>query len=103
LVTSFACTTLRAALREYETALSDMKDTGITKELQTIQSTHDIIGFPIHLPHTDPAEFISRIKVTRLYEYDAPTAEFAVAAFVHPFPNRIYSTWVFVASLTRSR
>jgi hypothetical protein len=99
----FACAALRSVLREYENAATDLTASGITKELLTIQSTHDMVGFPVHLPHTDSAEFIERIKVTHMHEYDAPDAEFALAAYVHAFPNRVYSTWIYIATLTRSR
>jgi coiled-coil and C2 domain-containing protein 2A len=98
-----ASTTLRAVLQAYEAAATALRSSGITKELQALKDTHELIGFPVHLAQPDPAKVADTVKLTRLHELDAPATEFALAAYVHAFPNNIVSAWVYVAALTRAK
>ncbi len=92
---------LQAVLHEYEAATTELRQSGITNELQILKDTHSLIGFPVNHPHTDAEVFTETIKLTRLHELDSPTTEFALAAYVHPFPNGVFCAWVYIAAMSR--
>uniref|UniRef100_A0A5F9DBI5 Coiled-coil and C2 domain containing 2B n=1 Tax=Oryctolagus cuniculus TaxID=9986 RepID=A0A5F9DBI5_RABIT len=64
---------------------------------QSIQIT----GFPIQMPYTDVQSVIDAVYQTGIHSSEFPQTEFALAVYIHPFPNNILSVWVYLASLSR--
>ncbi|XP_024898116.1 protein CC2D2B isoform X3 [Pteropus alecto] len=69
------------------------------RHAQSIQ----VAGFPIQMPYTDIQSVIDAIYQTGIHSSECPQTEFALAVYVHPYPNNILSVWVYLASLTRQQ
>ena len=96
------CTSvLRGVLQDFETATTELRTSTVTTELQKIQDVYDLVGFPISQPYTRPEKLFEAIRPTRLHEVDWPGVEFALAVYVHAFPNNVFSVWAYVAALSR--
>uniref|UniRef100_A0A4X1UF39 Coiled-coil and C2 domain containing 2B n=2 Tax=Sus scrofa TaxID=9823 RepID=A0A4X1UF39_PIG len=64
---------------------------------QSIQVT----GFPIQMPYTDVQSVIDTVYQTGIHSSEFPQTEFALAVYIHPYPNNILSVWVYLASLAQ--
>uniref|UniRef100_A0A2K6A2U9 Coiled-coil and C2 domain containing 2B n=1 Tax=Mandrillus leucophaeus TaxID=9568 RepID=A0A2K6A2U9_MANLE len=64
-------------------------------KVQSIQVT----GFPIQMPYTDVRSIIDAVYQTGIHSAEFPQTEFALAVYIHPYPNNILSVWVYLASL----
>ncbi|XP_042545554.1 protein CC2D2B isoform X2 [Dipodomys spectabilis] len=64
---------------------------------QSVQVT----GFPIQMPYTDTQSIIDAVYQTGIHSSEFPQTEFALAVYIHPYPNNILSVWVYLASLAR--
>ncbi|XP_033609176.1 coiled-coil and C2 domain-containing protein 2A isoform X2 [Cryptotermes secundus] len=73
------------------------------QELQHILGSHKMCGFPINLPYTNMEAITEAMKATGVHYNESPDVEFALAVYVHPFPNNVLSVWVYVASLVKRR
>ena len=62
-----------------------------------------LCGFPINLPYTSMEAVVEAVFATGVHRIESSNVEFAVAAHIHPYPNRVLSVWVYVASLVRKR
>jgi coiled-coil and C2 domain-containing protein 2A len=60
-------------------------------------------GFPINLPYTNMEAIIEAMKATGVHYNESSDVEFALAVYIHPFPNNVLSVWVYVASLVKRR
>jgi coiled-coil and C2 domain-containing protein 2A len=60
-------------------------------------------GFPINLPYTNMEAITEAMKATGVHYNENPDVEFALAVYIHPFPNSVLSVWVYVASLIKRR
>nr|KAF6455120.1 coiled-coil and C2 domain containing 2B [Rousettus aegyptiacus] len=69
------------------------------RHAQSIQ----VAGFPIQMPYTDIQSVIDAIYQTGIHSSECPQTEFALAVYIHPYPNNILSVWVYLASLTRQQ
>lgn len=68
--------------------------------------SYNLVGFPIHDHIAEAASLkplIERLKNTNIWLADGPKMQFALAAYVHPYPNNIASVWVYVAALYDAR
>ncbi|XP_034250216.1 coiled-coil and C2 domain-containing protein 2A [Thrips palmi] len=74
-----------------------------SRELQHILTSHKVCGFPINLPYTSVEAIVEAVRATGVHHNQDENAEFALAVYIHPFPNNILSIWVYVASLTKLR
>ncbi|NWH75770.1 C2D2B protein, partial [Piaya cayana] len=66
-------------------------------------SSIQVSGFPIHMPFSEVRPLIEAVHSTGVHTIDVPNAEFALAVYVHPYPQNILSVWIYVASLVRTR
>nr|XP_010331541.1 protein CC2D2B isoform X2 [Saimiri boliviensis boliviensis] len=66
-------------------------------KVQSIQVT----GFPIQMPYTDVQSVIDAVYQTGINSVEFPQTEFALAVYIHPYPNNILSVWVYLASLVQ--
>uniref|UniRef100_A0A665VXR8 Coiled-coil and C2 domain containing 2A n=1 Tax=Echeneis naucrates TaxID=173247 RepID=A0A665VXR8_ECHNA len=71
-------------------------------ELQSLLGDIRISGFPLHLPFSEIRPIIEAVYSTGVHNVHASNVEFALAVYVHPYPNSILSVWVYVASLART-
>ncbi|TNN24325.1 Coiled-coil and C2 domain-containing protein 2A [Liparis tanakae] len=62
----------------------------------------DISGFPLHLPFSEIRPIVEAVHSTGVHNAHASNVEFALAVYVHPYPNNVLSVWVYLASLVRS-
>ena len=68
-----------------------------------------VVGFPLHfsdagdqrlLEGADEANpLLQAVRHTRVHESDEPRAVFALAVYIHPYPNRMGSVWLYIACL----
>uniref|UniRef100_A0A8D2HJK8 Coiled-coil and C2 domain containing 2B n=1 Tax=Urocitellus parryii TaxID=9999 RepID=A0A8D2HJK8_UROPR len=66
-------------------------------QTQSIQIT----GFPIQMRYTDVQSVIDAVYQTGIHASEFPQTEYALAVYIHPYPNNILSVWVYLASLAR--
>ncbi|KAG7277509.1 hypothetical protein CRUP_030671 [Coryphaenoides rupestris] len=72
-------------------------------ELQSLLGDYRISGFPLHLPFSELRPVIEAVYSTGVHSVEASKVEFALAVYVHPYPNNVLSVWVYLASLLRTR
>ncbi|PSN40991.1 hypothetical protein C0J52_10989 [Blattella germanica] len=97
---------LRKLLPTLEHATWNQKDVALPdhiQELQHILGSHKMCGFPINLPYTNMDAITEAMKATGVHFNESPDVEFALAVYIHPFPNNVLSVWVYVASLIKRR
>ncbi|XP_063747553.1 coiled-coil and C2 domain-containing protein 2A isoform X2 [Eleginops maclovinus] len=75
---------------------------GHRHELQSMLGDHRISGFPLHLPFSEVRPIVEAVFSTGVHNVHAPNVEFALAVYVHPYPNNVLSVWVYLASLVRT-
>ncbi|XP_078257188.1 coiled-coil and C2 domain-containing protein 2A isoform X3 [Rhinoraja longicauda] len=72
-------------------------------ELQSLLGDYRISGFPIHVSFSELKPIIEAVHSTGVHNTETPLAEFALAVYIHPYPNNVLSVWIYVASLVRNR
>lgn len=70
------------------------------QELQKLLGDMRISGFPLHQPFSDMEHIVKAVRSTGVQNIQGANVEFALAAYVHPYPNNVLSVWVYLASLT---
>uniref|UniRef100_UPI0037E92D59 coiled-coil and C2 domain-containing protein 2A isoform X2 n=1 Tax=Semicossyphus pulcher TaxID=241346 RepID=UPI0037E92D59 len=98
----FCTTTLKQFLPKLE--LSGGRDVaeGHRHELQSLLGDNRISGFPLHLPFSEIRPIIEAVYSTGVHNVHSSNVEFALAVYVHPYPNNVLSVWVYLASLVRT-
>uniref|UniRef100_A0A3B3VBJ1 Coiled-coil and C2 domain containing 2A n=1 Tax=Poecilia latipinna TaxID=48699 RepID=A0A3B3VBJ1_9TELE len=77
----------------------------ITKFLPKLEQGRgqDVIsGFPLHLPFSEVGPIIEAVHSTGVHNIHSSNVEFALAVYIHPYPNNVLSVWVYLASLVRT-
>uniref|UniRef100_A0A8C0ZJR8 Coiled-coil and C2 domain containing 2A n=1 Tax=Cyanistes caeruleus TaxID=156563 RepID=A0A8C0ZJR8_CYACU len=72
-------------------------------ELQKQLGYYRVSGFPIHMPYSEVRPLIEAVHSTRVHTIDVSSVEFALAVYVHAYPQNVLSVWIYVASLVRNR
>ncbi|KAM4852779.1 protein CC2D2B isoform 3-T3 [Thomomys bottae] len=70
-------------------------------EFERLLQFYWVTGFPIQMPYTDIQSIIDAVYQTGIHSSEFPQTEFALAVYIHPYPNNILSVWVYLASLAR--
>ncbi|XP_027146033.1 coiled-coil and C2 domain-containing protein 2A [Larimichthys crocea] len=98
----YCITTLKQFLPKLE--LSGGRDVaeGHRHELQSLLGDNRISGFPLHMPFSEIRPIIEAVYSTGVHNVQASNVEFALAVYVHPYPNNVLSVWVYLASLVRA-
>jgi len=60
-------------------------------------------GFPINRPYSNTEVLVNAIQSTGMHLNESPLVEFALAVYVHPYPNQVLSVWIYLASLQPRR
>ena len=55
------------------------------------------------MPFTEMGPIIETVYSTGVHAQESSDVEFALAVYVHAYPNSVLSVWVYVASLLRLR
>jgi len=66
--------------------------------LETVRRTYRLEGLPVNTSCTQLAVLRKRVLETNIFLTDAKV-QFALASYVHAYPNGIVSVWVYVVSL----
>ncbi|XP_061540786.1 coiled-coil and C2 domain-containing protein 2A isoform X3 [Phycodurus eques] len=75
---------------------------GHRHELQNLLGDNRIWGFPLHMAFSEMAPVVEAVHSTGVHTIHAANVEFALAVYVHPYPNNVLSVWVYLASLVRA-
>ncbi|XP_072412511.1 coiled-coil and C2 domain-containing protein 2A isoform X4 [Chiloscyllium punctatum] len=98
------CTaTLRQFLPKLEFSRGGEVGDDHSAELQNQLGDYRISGFPINMSFSELSPIIEAVHSTGVHNTMIPQVEFALAVYVHPYPNNVLSVWIYVASLVRSR
>ncbi|XP_012429048.5 coiled-coil and C2 domain-containing protein 2A isoform X1 [Taeniopygia guttata] len=72
-------------------------------ELQKQLGDYRVSGFPIHMPYSEVRPLIEAVHSTGVHTIDVSNVEFALAVYIHAYPQHVLSVWIYVASLVRNR
>ncbi|XP_042664146.1 coiled-coil and C2 domain-containing protein 2A isoform X2 [Tyto alba] len=72
-------------------------------ELQKQLGDYRVSGFPIHMPFSEVRPLIEAVHSTGVHTIDVCNVEFALAVYIHAYPQNVLSVWIYVASLVRNR
>nr|XP_057930395.1 coiled-coil and C2 domain-containing protein 2A isoform X2 [Doryrhamphus excisus] len=70
-------------------------------ELHSLLGDNRISGFPLHMPFSEMGPIVEAVHSTGVHTNHSSNVEFALAVYVHPYPNNVLSVWVYLASLVR--
>ncbi|XP_048455338.1 coiled-coil and C2 domain-containing protein 2A isoform X2 [Rhincodon typus] len=99
----YCTSTLRQFLPKLELSRGGEVGDDHSAELQNLLGDYRISGFPINMAFSELSPIIEAVHSTGVHNTVIPQVEFALAVYVHPYPNNILSVWIYVASLVRSR
>ncbi|XP_052236209.1 coiled-coil and C2 domain-containing protein 2A-like isoform X5 [Dreissena polymorpha] len=94
---------MRKTLPLLEESLGKSVDQDHIKELEASFSSYKVSGFPINMPFTEVDPIVETVYATGVHGHESNEIEFALAVYVHPYPNSVLSVWVYVASLMKNR
>lgn len=60
-------------------------------------------GYAMNFPYTCIKNLNNYIKATNIHKNENPNAEFALAVYVHPYPNYTLVVWIYLATIVRRR
>jgi hypothetical protein len=69
------------------------------KRLEQLVSRYRAVGCPLNFTFTDLEVIISGIRSIGLHKIEDETVQFAVSVAVIPYPNEIFSVWVYLVAL----
>ncbi|KAM4739626.1 coiled-coil and C2 domain-containing protein 2A isoform 2-T2 [Anableps anableps] len=95
-------TTLKQFLPKLEQSRGQDVAEGHRVELQNLLGDYRIAGFPLHLPFSEIQPIVEAVHSTGVHNIHSSNVEFALAVYVHPYPNNVLSVWVYLASLVRT-
>ncbi|XP_047443097.1 coiled-coil and C2 domain-containing protein 2A isoform X3 [Mugil cephalus] len=98
----YCTSTLKQFLPKLELSRGQDVTEGHRHELQSLLGDNKISGFPLHMPFSEIRPIIEAVYSTGVHSVQASNVEFALAVYVHPYPNNVLSVWVYLASLMRT-
>ncbi|XP_034566120.1 coiled-coil and C2 domain-containing protein 2A isoform X2 [Notolabrus celidotus] len=98
----YCTTTLKQFLPKLEMSGGRDMTEGHRHELQSLLGDNRITGFPLNLPFSEIRPIVEAVYSTGVHNVHASNVEFALAVYVHPYPNNVLSVWVYLASLVRT-
>ena len=69
--------------------------------LLDIMSSHSLTGFPINMKYSDVNTIVETVYSTNVHISENARVEFALAVYIHPYPNNVLSVWVYVGTLIK--
>uniref|UniRef100_A0A8C6YEB3 Coiled-coil and C2 domain containing 2B n=1 Tax=Naja naja TaxID=35670 RepID=A0A8C6YEB3_NAJNA len=67
--------------------------------LEAFQEHYWVTGFPLQMPYLDIPSITEAVYQTGIHSSEIPYTEFALAVYIHPYPNKILSVWIYLVSL----
>ncbi|XP_055503429.1 protein CC2D2B-like [Leucoraja erinacea] len=67
--------------------------------LESLLKEYKVSGFPIQMCYSKLESIFDKVYSTGIHKTDIPNVEFAVAVYIHPYPNNVLSLWIYIASL----
>ncbi|KAM3834480.1 LOW QUALITY PROTEIN: protein CC2D2B [Vipera latastei] len=67
--------------------------------LEAFQEHYWVTGFPLQMPYLDIQSVTEAVYQTGIHSSEIPYTEFALAVYIHPYPNKILSVWIYLVSL----
>ncbi|XP_013361671.1 PREDICTED: protein CC2D2B isoform X4 [Chinchilla lanigera] len=96
------CTSiLRQILPKLELGIESPVSSEEENEFERLLQFYWVTGFPIRMPYTDVQSVIDAVYQTGIHSSEFPETEFALAVYIHPYPNNILSVWVYLVSLSQ--
>ncbi|XP_023564843.1 protein CC2D2B [Octodon degus] len=92
---------LRQILPKLEFGTESLVSSEEESELEKLLQFYWVTGFPIQMPYTDVQSIIDAVYQTGIHSSECPETEFALAVYIHPYPNNILSVWVYLVSLVQ--
>ncbi|XP_072482359.1 protein CC2D2B isoform X3 [Notamacropus eugenii] len=92
---------LRQILPKLELGTGSLVSTEEESEFERLLQFYWVSGFPIQLPYTDLQSITNAVYQTGIHSSEFPQTEFALAVYIHAYPNNILSIWIYLASLVR--
>ncbi|XP_069876574.1 protein CC2D2B-like [Dipodomys merriami] len=92
---------LRQILPKLELGTGSFVASEKESEFERLLQFYWVTGFPIQMSYTDTQSIIDAVYQTGIHSSELPQTEFALAVYIHPYPNNILSVWVYLASLAR--
>ncbi|XP_024303772.1 protein CC2D2B isoform X8 [Homo sapiens] len=92
---------LRQILPKLEFGIGSFVSSEGDNEFERILQFYWVTGFPIQMPYIDVQSIIDAVYQTGIHSAEFPQTEFALAVYIHPYPNNILSVWVYLASLVQ--
>lgn len=94
-------TILRQILHKLEYYSGSFVSLERDSEIERLQQVYWVTGFPIQMPYTDLQSVIDAVYQTGIHSSEFPQTEFALAVYIHSYPNNILSVCIYLASLIR--
>ena len=69
------------------------------RRLEQLVSRYRAVGCPLNFTFTDMEVIISGVRSIGLHKIEDETVQFAVSVAVIPYPNEIFSVWVYLVAL----
>ena len=83
-----------------EAAIQGSTPENVVATVNQILETRDMVGFPINMPFSSAEKAVDAVFNTSVHLNEDPDAEFALATKLVPYPNNVFSLWIYVATLT---
>ena len=94
-----ACAMLGEHLVKFEESYPDLPEAELKQAFESLFSAYQIVGFPMHLVPTSSKGFEEQVYATGIHTCQEPGVEFVIACYVYPYPNTIFSIWLYLATM----
>lgn len=91
----------RSLLASMEQSVSNTANVNHAAELDQILASYKLSGFPINMSFTDMPPVSEAVFSTGVHSIEDPDVEFALAVHIHPYPQGVFSLWIYVGTLRR--
>lgn len=91
----------RSLLANMEQSVSQATSVNHAAELDQILASYKLSGFPINMSFTEVPPVSEAVFSTGVHTIEDPDVEFALAVHIHPYPQGVFSLWIYVGTLRR--
>nr|XP_025035558.1 protein CC2D2B isoform X4 [Pelodiscus sinensis] len=68
-------------------------------KLESLLEHYWVTGYPLQMPYIDLPSITEAVYQTGIHSSEIPNTEFALAVYIHPYPNNILAIWIYLVSL----
>ncbi|KAL9987685.1 hypothetical protein ACROYT_G002032 [Oculina patagonica] len=91
----------RSLLANMEQSVGQTASVNHAAELDQILASYKLSGFPINMSFTEMPPVSEAVFSTGVHTIEDPDVEFALAVHIHPYPQGVFSLWIYVGTLRR--